>query len=81
MTREHDQAFPTSGFAYADGSYEGGTAGLTIREHFASMAMAAVAKEWIYYDPDGKMKGVENAIRVSVELADALIVELNKQTT
>lgn len=58
--------------------------GLTIRQHFAAMAMQALLSDvevqrWIQEDPRYDGDNFKNVVAVnSVEFADALIAELNK---
>lgn len=58
----------------SDNASEGNFNGLTKREHFASMAMQGLISDQTYLRPNN---GVEIAQR-AVEIADALIAELNK---
>jgi len=69
----HDPAFPSAEL-FSDGSINGMNRGLTIRAHFAGLAMQAIlpCQETTVSD--------QQLASWSVELADALIAELNKPT-
>ena len=67
-TNRNEPAFPLGkGVAISECFY-----GLTKREHFAGLAMASLAGS----EPDRK---AEFVVKQAVDLADALIAELNKQ--
>lgn len=73
MSRATDAAFPFPSF---DGpnAVEWGSPGLTIREHFAALAMQGIQAQYTHqdgYDPD-------NLARHAVVQAEALIAELAK---
>lgn len=79
MSRGNEPAYPTkyklSGMAaLASGRDEMTAPGLTIRERFAMEAMQG----FIAADADGTMEH-ETCSRLSVEAADALLVELDKK--
>ena len=72
-------AVAVPGFMYGDGSHEEPSVkgGLTIRQHFAAMAMQGLLSNTKNgYDTKAAVTYAENA----VYLADALIAELNKDT-
>lgn len=75
------------GFVYGDGSHEEPSVkgGLTIRQHFAAMALQGLCASGFFTDPR-LQKQSESAggnitialVIASVDIADKLIVELNK---
>lgn len=77
MSRADDAAFPIPAIAGPNGDWIWGAAGLTVREHFAAMAMQGLLANSTY-DLNGK--GIVSLIaNSSVRMADTLIAELAKE--
>jgi len=81
MIDPHEPAFPTQMYAGVNGDtpvslygYCPTGTGLTVRQHFAAMAMQGFAACQGVFEEWGHQKTALNA----VQLADALIGELNK---
>lgn len=66
----------TDGNAYGDVSSSGG---LTIRQHFASLAMQGLLVRYKIDQRFGNSESFPMVAEMSVQQADALIAELNKE--
>lgn len=71
-TNPNDMAFPTAESQNPDGSWNLLNAGLTKKEYFAAMAMQGMLA-------DPHPNSVKTIVHHAVTMADALIVELNKE--
>lgn len=78
MIDANERAFPVSA-SYSDDNPQVliPTGGLTIRQHFAAIAMQGILASW-GSESMPESKGIELMARTSIEAADALIKELNK---
>lgn len=80
MTKANKQAFSIPGYQ-ARNQFIHPEGGLTKREYFAAMALPLVtSNEWIW-DASGhesKEESIQEMAIIAVELADALIAELEK---
>lgn len=77
MSRANEQAFPVPAVAgLPNDNVVWGSAGLTIREHFAALAMASLAS---HHTQGGNTFAILTAAQ-AVEYADALIAQLAKVT-
>ena len=71
-TKANDPAFSKSAFYHPDGSYDLPENGLTKREYFAGIAMQGLLAD------TANTGDIYFIVRDAINLADALIEELNK---
>lgn len=76
MSRANEQAYPANAGVDACGEQYVMVRGLTIREHFAGLAMASLAS---HHTQGGNTFAILTAAQ-AVEYADALIAQLAKVT-
>ena len=84
MSRANQAAFPIAGHMGPNDNYQWGEYGLTVREHFAAMAMQglcagpAAKGSFSSYVELGMPSADALLAKMSVDIADALISELGK---
>jgi len=71
-TEKNDAAFAKAAFYHPEGGIDSPQSGLTKREYFAAMAMQGILSHLT------TRVSAEEVARAAVELADQLIIELNK---
>ena len=77
MTNPNEPAFPMAGSTDGNGNHTYPEFGLTVREHFAALAMQGILAAQIHGMNNMPSEGPFAAIAVNA--ADALIAELNKE--
>jgi hypothetical protein len=74
----NEPAMPTLLYNEESGNANGHEPRLTIRQHFAAMAMQGILSSWPLSDIEPYVDPAY-AVKMAVEYSDALINELNKQ--
>jgi hypothetical protein len=72
MTDKNSAAFAKAAFYHPDGGIDSPQEGLSKREYFAAMGMIGFISE-------GEVAEIKTIAVLSVQMADALIEQLNKQ--